>query len=293
MAINPPKIGLTQAHLLCQMPQHERLVFLAEGLPIILASAQGFWQAARSLRSHVREAVVLTGLAEEEAAKILILMDLVRCPAPVVASRIGEMVKWFYSHLARLIYADVARWRIPSVERLRAYVDHTRKSHELEGEVGEYILRNWTIYQRECVLYGDIANFEMSGVMWSNPAHHINPLSFPDRPPYALTLAEAMSILGMFTPKGLELTAEVWGQREFKDKESFVEARSLTQTLLERLVSEKLPSNQVEQKHVELVRNDWPLPMYHLDFSPDPVGLQELKDQRERLLWQEMGGDCY
>lgn len=37
-------IGLRQARRLCQMSHDKRLTFLAEGLPIILASAQGFWK---------------------------------------------------------------------------------------------------------------------------------------------------------------------------------------------------------------------------------------------------------
>ncbi len=48
---------------------------------MILASAESFWTAAASLMQAPREARVLEGFAEEEAAKILILMDLVRCPA--------------------------------------------------------------------------------------------------------------------------------------------------------------------------------------------------------------------
>lgn len=293
MATNKPNIGLGQARRLCQMSQPERLAFLAEGLPIILASAQGFWAASRELGGHAREAVVLAGLAREEAAKILILLDMVRCPLPVVALRIGDMVKWFYSHLARLIYADAVSWSTPDVALLCEYVDQNRRSHYLEGWVGEYIAPNWAIYQREGLLYGDVVAFEMAGTTWNDPADHIHDLSFPDRSPAALALVEAMSFLGMFTVRGLQLTADVWGQTEFKDKEGFREANGCTHALLEGLVGEGLPSNHAEQEHAESLYNDWPLPMYHLDFSSKPVDLQELKDERGRLLWQEMGGDCY
>ena len=293
MSVNAPKIGLAQARLLCQMSQPERLAFLAEGLPIILASAQGFWAASRELGGHAREAVVLAGHAEEEAAKILILMDVVRCPGPAVASRIGDMVKWFYSHLARLIYAEAGAWRALSVAQLRAHVDRSRKSHELDGPALEFIFPNWAIYERERVLYGDVVAFEKAGAMWNDPRDVVGAPSFPDRPPPALSLAEAMSLLGMFTRRGLELTAEVWGQTEFKDGSDFREARSLKRTLLERLIDEGIPSNRAKQEHLELLYSEWPLPMYNLDFSIDLVDLQELKDERDRLLWQEMGGDCY
>ncbi|MEJ6785613.1 hypothetical protein [Aminobacter sp. Piv2-1] len=50
----------------------------------------------------------MEGFAEEEAAKALILMDIVRCPPALLAERMRPMLGWFYNHLARLIYAKAA-----------------------------------------------------------------------------------------------------------------------------------------------------------------------------------------
>jgi hypothetical protein len=84
----------------------DRLTFVAEGLPVILDSARGFWNAAQQLTEAPREAEVLTGFAEEEAAKILILMDIVRCPAKPLSGRMSIMLGWFYDRLTRLIYGS-------------------------------------------------------------------------------------------------------------------------------------------------------------------------------------------
>jgi hypothetical protein len=62
-------------------------------------------------QSYGREAKVLEGFAKEEAAKILILMDAVRCPPKLVASKLNRIVGWFYDHLARLIYAEAVSWK--------------------------------------------------------------------------------------------------------------------------------------------------------------------------------------
>jgi hypothetical protein len=59
MAAKKPDIGLRQAKRLCNMTHEARLTFIAEGLPIILKSAQGFWDASRSLKDRPREAEVL------------------------------------------------------------------------------------------------------------------------------------------------------------------------------------------------------------------------------------------
>ena len=290
MAARAPKIGLRQAQRLCQMPQAERLEFIAEGLPIILGGAEGFWQAAGKLEENLREAVVLANQAKEEAAKVLILMDMVRCPTPLLATRIGEMVKWFYSHPARLIYAEAVYWRPMHVAQLREYVDNSRKSHDLDGAVGEYIVPNWAIFNRESSLYSDIAAYEGQGVEWNNPADRIYESSFLNLPPMVLRLAEAMSLLGMFTLRGLEVTADIWGKTDFRDQEDPRDASALTQTLVERLISKGLPSDQAKQEHVELLYREWQLPMYNLDFELIPVLLKDLQDEQDRLMWQEVGG---
>ena len=49
---------------MCEMSFADRLAFIAEGLPIILASAQGFWEASAKLRDHPRESDVLEGSAD-------------------------------------------------------------------------------------------------------------------------------------------------------------------------------------------------------------------------------------
>ena len=290
MAAQVPDVGLRQGRRLCQMPQAKRLAFIAEGLPITLSSAQGFWQAARKVSEDVREAVVLVNQAKEEAAKVLILMDMVRCPSRLLASRIGDMVKWFYCHRARLIYAEAVSWRPPDVAQLRAYVDRSRRSHDLEGAVGEYIVPNSTIFNRERLLYSDIAAYEGQGPMWSNPSDQIHESSFLHLPPVVLNLAEAMSLLGLFTLRGLRIAADTWGTTNFLDKESYLQGRALTQTLIERLIRMGLPSDQAEEKHLRLLLGDWPLPMYNLDFGLIQVSLQDLRDEQERLMWQEVGG---
>lgn len=104
------QIGQRQARRICQMPASDRLAFIAEGLPIIHASAMGFWSASEQLRGKPREAEVLAGFAKEEEAMVLILMDVVRCPQKRVAAILNQLVSRFYGQLERLIYAKVAEW---------------------------------------------------------------------------------------------------------------------------------------------------------------------------------------
>ena len=267
------------------MSHEKRLEFLADGLPIILDSAQGYWKASCQLKEQPREARVLQGHADEEAAKILILMDSVRCPKKIISSKIGNIVKWFYDHLARLVYAEAVIWKPTCVTELREYVDSQRLSHYVEGSVGEYIFPNWNLYMRESQMYADVFQEEGEEPYWIDPAEsHIPPLEPP-----ALKLSKAMSTLGMFSPQGLMVTSEVWGQIAFTKNEDCGDAKHLTHQLLEKLVDEKLPSTETYQKDVTTLHNNWQLPMYDFEFSLIDVSMEQLQEEQQSIWYSEIG----
>ena len=267
------------------MSQEERLEFLAEGLPIILSSAQSLWRGSRKLHEEMpREARILEGFAEEEAAKALIFMDAVRCPSRLIASRMGTIVGWSYDHLARLIYAEATSWKPSDVAQLQEYVNSKRKSHTLEGYAGEDILPNWNLYERESWLYADIAAYESGGLGWNNPLEGACTFDSEVFTPISLLLAEAMAMLGIFTFAGLKATREVWDQVEFADKEGREEARQLTLELFNRLNQEELPSKKATDQHFNTLFRFWQLPMYNLDFKMILVSLKELEAAREAEL---------
>lgn len=283
-----PDIGLRQAKRLCQMPHEKRLAFIAEGLPIILQSARGFWSAAKTLKDHPREAAVLEGFALEEAAKILILMDMVRCPRKQLPARIGAMVGWFYDHLARIIYAEATnRIRATDVDYLRGTIEHMRKAYYLEGNIGEYILPNWELYIRESRLYADIEAYGDGDPGWSAP--HVHERMFKDFVPTMIKLIEAMASLGLFTLDALTILSDVWDQLAFEDKQDHQEATRLVWETLERAQAAKLIPENAAQDDANLLAWYWQLPMYALDLSRITVSLEELEAEQERLLWAEAG----
>jgi hypothetical protein len=269
------------------MPHNERLDFIAEGLPIILESALGFWIAAEHIEQKPREADVLEGFAGEEAAKILILMDIVRCPPQLAASKIGLLVGRFYDHLARLLYAEAQRWKPMHVSQLRDYIDEQRKAHYLDGYAGEYIVPNWNVFRRESQLYADIEAYEDGTPMWSKPTGHAS--AFRRFKPTALQVAESLSMLGVFSPRGVRAASDVWGAVEFKDSENWQDSEKLTRCLLEKLIAEKLPSDEASDEDVSTLYKSWQLPMYNLDFRLIDVPLADFEKARDAMLWAEAG----
>ena len=270
------KIGLGQARRLTQMKYDERLQFIAEGLPIIVASAAGFLAAAEALKAdRPRETDVLKGFAEEEAAKALILIDIVRCPPKLVASKIGTMIGWFYDHLARLIYAKASSWRPTTVTQLQEYVNHNRATHYLDGNYSEYIFPNQELYFRESRLYADVGAHEDGRPYWNEPKSYTDALLRFEPPAYRAL--SALAALGAFSSGGLKIVADTWAQQEFRDAETHIDAERLVQTMLERLVEKGLPTESATHDHVAMLYGAWQMPMYNIDLRPIETTIEELQ----------------
>jgi hypothetical protein len=269
------------------MAHADRLDFIAAGLPLIAASAQGFWEAGERLKDNPREAAVLQGFAEEEAAKALILVDLVRCPAEKVDGRVGRIVKNFYSHLARLIYAKAQTWRPVNVKQLQEYVDTDRQAHYLEGGMSEYIVPNWTIYSRENALYVDIEMHEDGVPKWNDPWL----LARIDIPVHsqALRLVLALRAVGAFSRAGLQILSEIWGQVDFRSDEHSQNAEELTRQTGTRLEAHGLVTEACTDDDVSTFYHSWQMPMYNVEFGMIPVSLEELEAARDAAFWSEVG----
>lgn len=285
-----PDVGLRQARRLCQLPERKRLPFIAEGLPVILDSADGFWMAAQQLTEHHREAKVLKCFAEEEAAKVLILMDVARCPRKLVASKLSKMIGWFYDHLAPLIYAEAVVWKPMDLAQLRDYVDQQRRGHYVDGYAGEFIMPNSAVYERESRLYADVEAYQDGTLAWTTQRDaYRTPCALETFQPPALRLAKAMQNLGLFTKQGLQATSDIWGSLEFGDKENHHDGEHLIEQLLKRVHAEGLFGNAAQQSDVATLYNDWQIPMYNLDLSLIPITLDQLKAEQERQYWSMVG----
>ena len=203
-------IGMKRGRVLPNLPQPKQFDVIAEGLPILMKSAGDLLAASKALVEHHRAATILDGHAMEEVAKILILIDIVRCPQKLRPSRIGPMMTWFYDHLARLIYIDAQGWKPENAEQLQEYVDHHRKSHYLEGAFGEYIMPNWTTWSRESMLYADIITHEDGVPTWNEP-DAAAPM-FDNYELFPWHVCQALRNMGAFTRAGLDIVSLVWSQ---------------------------------------------------------------------------------
>lgn len=263
----------------------ERLRLIGDGLPVLLASAQELADAEKQLpRKHQRARAILIGQAEEEAAKILILLDAVRCP-PKQQKALNRTLRNFYDHLARLIYAAASGWHAATLPELARYVDLDRTSHYLDGlYVPEFLFRNNLLDEREGFLYADFVD-EDGTLVWRKPGprfggmpieHDILGSNVPRF--HALPLVQALSRVGVFTPEGLKVVARIWQPLKLDDQMHYSEIEARNRRTLEAAgeLGCQLEASKEEVRRVM----DWQWPMYSLDFTE--IKVTEDAIQRER-----------
>ncbi|MBL4799525.1 MAG: AbiV family abortive infection protein [Oleispira sp.] len=292
---NVRHIGMRRAHAMANLTADEQLNLIAEGLPILMQSAGSLLEASKELNSHPRSAAMLRSHAVEEIAKILILVDLVRCPVSQRPSRVGKMTKWFYDHLARLIYVEAQSWKPMHARQLQEYIDEHRRTHYLEGAYGEYIMPNFEVYRRESDMYADIEGEEDGTLHWSDPQSTYRDfdtnalLTRISSTPQSWLVCTALQDFGVFTRQGLDVVSSTWKQVGFREEENLQDTNNLTYEMVCALEKASLLSDNAEKDQLGILYRNWQLPMYRMDFSPIEISLEDLKDERDRNLAFEIG----
>jgi hypothetical protein len=263
----------------------ERLRLIGDGLLVLLASAQELADAEKQLpREHQRARAILIGQAEEEAAKILILLDAVRCP-PSRQKDLNRTLSNFYNHLARLIYAAASGWHAATLAELTRYVDLDRTSHYLDGLYGpEFLFRNELLDEREGFLYADLVD-EDGTLTWRKlgprfggvPIEH-DPLGLNLPLFHALPLVEALSRVGILTLEGLKVVARTWQPLKLDYEMRRQEINALTRKTLETLNDQGCLSGASDEDVRRVM--EWQFPMYSLEFTE--IRVTEDAVQRER-----------
>ena len=130
---------------------------VSEGVPAIVDNAVKFNDAARLLfeARKFRMSSVMEGFASEEAAKVLILIDLVRCPQNWPER--SQVAKRFYGHVTKRIYAKSCTYPLISTfNEVTEFVNDESQSFYLDGPSGvDWVFVNSLIDEREQNIYVD------------------------------------------------------------------------------------------------------------------------------------------
>jgi hypothetical protein len=154
-----------------------------------------------------RAAAVVDAVATEEAAKIIILLDLVRS-GWMDQNVVKCQVERFYNHIARGLYARLIAGRPQDLKEIRGYADMLRRSRYLDGPNDvDWIFRNEIQADREDSLYVDYVAAE-DQCFWITPA---NRDEYPSlRPSLIIELAIALKRVGATSVEGLKIITDEW-----------------------------------------------------------------------------------
>ena len=271
----------------------EDLLFeeIADGVPLILENAENLEAVAHRLfvAKEYRASEIIRGFAEEEAAKVLILLDAVRCPTE---SR-RDTLKCFYNHLAKRIYALTCSFpNIVSFEELGDLVAGERQPHYLDGPNSvDWIFTNSITTERERAIYVDYVQdiTETSGgyAWWSAldvPGTDIGPYERPE----SVDLCRALCAAGAKSKHGLAVIAEMWSGFVPEEDTSREDLRDLIVSMLTRLVEGG--HGVSDQSAVNRIVSSWSFPLwpFRLHASPASKTVAELREERRLTIeWIE------
>ena len=279
-----------------QTPEHQRFSVLGEGLELLADNVATLDEDVSTLGESRRDrgAAVLRCFADEEAAKILILLDLARAGWTDDAV-VKKCVKNFYTHLARCLYVRAYSGAPADLAEVRDYVDQLRQEHYLDGPMEvDWIFDNEVLTSREGRLYVDYVQDEGGGLRWAGPAEQAamydEPFDHPSPSSVVVQLVAAMRHIGLLTEDGLAAIRAVWDNVAVDDTLHWMELRPLNLEVVERLAVNR---RYVDEGHaaVRFVVDHWLFPMTNLNLTMVKVSVADLKRKQERWLANQMGVD--
>ena len=287
MSNKAANIGTRQLYKICNMKYEAAFELLSQGLSILFESAQDCFDSANLLKNKPRSRAVLMGQAGEEATKILMLLDAIRCPKKRLSKEARKICASFYNHVSRLAYDEVLSLRPLSMKDLRDYIKPNLESHYLDGNHGEYIYPNMRIHNRESALYGDVIIVDDRAPTWTSP---LDPKLYRySRTPDSLMLCQSLNQFGLLSESGAKIIADVWGKYDFTDALGHKESDACIQETLERAKKQKLPLPTASDDDVRTLYRFWQFPMYDLDLRPVNRSLEDLREEQRVMLAFEMG----
>ena len=264
---------------------------VATGIRLIVDHAESLESTAVRLHAidEHHAAAIVRALAKEESAKVLILLDLIRCPRNQQDAR-SKTVWAFGNHLAKEIYANSCRWRPVDFAEVIGIVDRERRSYYLDGPNDvDWILPNYATTRRENRMYVDY----VQDITVDNGEHDwVFPLpdlgrEHKDATPSSLVVARALHRVGMTTPEGLAVVADHWRGFEPQPQTTRQELSERNYESLVR-VSEARQDRKVDSEDATAVCHHWPFPLWPLELKQlkEPTREDLHRQRAEQIKWR-------
>lgn len=239
---------------------------------------------------RTRGAEILRLAAEEEASKVLILLDAIRCPRRLLQAEFSRHLQSFNDHLAKGIYAQYCHLNFPTFRDVRQWIDLERKEYYLDGPNDiDWIFYNDILRRREETIYVDFVESEGQH-HWHDPNRldrMVEPFHMTPHNPVNI-LVKALNTSGFLEPAALEVIAQTWRPITIDDEFAWHEVRKLNRDTLQAIRQKDLLKTDDDQV-LNSIANKWLYPLYPLDLRKEGVDKGELKQLKE--CWNPAWGD--
>lgn len=265
---------------------------VAEGIARIAENATSLDESAARLhqRGDFRASEIMQGFAEEEAAKVLILIDFIRCPAN--PKRRKQTLKHYYGHVAKRIYAMACTYpQIATFDELCNLVKEESRPVYLDGPNWvDWIFPNSISWERQQALYVDYVRdiTGESGERWWTTPYVPDSGGLEYETPDCIKLSWALSKVGANAPDGLAEIARIWRDYEPEPETDRGDLRSLITSTLMQLAERGLGTG--DEAISRFIVSSWPFPLWSVTIKEPRLNddVTKLRKKRERTIrWIE------
>ena len=264
---------------------------ISDGIPLIVQKAISFDTTAHGLYQlkEFRASEIIRGFAVEEAAKVLILLDAVRCPRD--SGRLSETLKCYYNHLSKRIYAEICSFpNIVSFKELCEFINLQCRPYFLDGpRMVDWIIPDSIIEEREQNIYVDYIRDNAKDTeeyFWRTPeVLELDPEIYEYESPDVVRLCHALSEAGAKSPEGLAIIAEIWRDFIPDQKTGREELYDLIASTLDRLT--ECGQNEGDESLAKYIMSYWSFPIWPLlpiKMSSYEDTLTDLLEERRRTI---------
>lgn len=266
---------------LANLPTSEFLARVSEGLTLIAEHMLELEGAAESYLggAAARASAAIRVVADEEAAKYLILLDAARSVRADKRLKVRQL-KRFHNHIAKGIYAELCEMRPADFAEVISYVRTLRRSHYLDGpnEV-DWIFRNEIEAKREERLYVDYVETD-EGAQWLSPGRYDRMGSGSGSA--VTTLVWALHVAGASTKVGARTISEIWNDFVPEPSTRWTSVEQLNSLTLSRLPGTEI--GELSEGERRAILDTWTFPLHSIDLEVIMVDQEELRRQQaERI----------
>ena len=259
---------------------------VAEGIELLKNNLDRLENSARLLSEagDQSSAEILKHIATEEAAKVLILLDVIRCPLTSLDARRQTLARWT-NHLWKGIYAEACDRPPVDFEEVRRNIEEDIQRYHLDGPFGvDWIFPNQITASRERLMYVDYVHDltqepQDATEWWTSPIDS----GFEIIPSPCVKTVQALCSLGVTNVDGLKMIAQIWRPVVLGSSLSQADVNGLIRTTANNLLNHGIANEAwITDTWPSAIWN-WPFPLW--SFHPKPAKekerLEDLHQERK------------